>query len=265
MSTEVTSYRGRPFVYPTGSQVGEAIAGGREWDHVLRGLLPSLIDSPEPVVVDVGSNIGASLLQILEAKPRARVFSFEPSDRFRAYQEYNLGLGGFTHVEVSPCLVGRTAGEGFIHTDGKTSGANRAMPHLGESQPAVVTTLDDACSDAGPVSFIKTDTDGNDLEVLAGAERVLRRDKPVLFVELAPAIILADPIAQLTWLQSLGYERLAYLAWNGWLVGVTHDPTEIVEWARENGYCDIVSCADATPAASKLDSYLAGLVRLPGG
>lgn len=259
MSTQVTLHLGKPFVFPTGSQVGDAIAGGWEWDRVLRDLLEKLVADEEPVVLEVGSNIGASLMEILAAKPRARVHPFEPSDRYRAFLEYNLQLAGFGHVKVSPRLVSRQAGSGFVHTDG-TSGSIRPMPHLIIRQEAEITTLDASCSGLGRISFIKTDTDGNDFEVLAGAEQILRRDAPPLFMEFCPQLILTDPLQDLAWLQSLGYRRLVGLSPTGGLVGVTTEPARLVEWAGVHGYIDVVTCADNTPAGRSLDGLVAGLV-----
>lgn len=258
MSTQVTMHLGRPFVFPTGSQVGDAISNGWEWDRVLRDLLEKLVPEEEPVVLEVGSNIGASLMEILAAKPKARVYPFEPSDRYRAYLEYNLQLAGADHIKVSPRLVSREAGTGFVHTDG-TSGSIRPMPHLIIRQEAEITTLDATCSDKGRVCFIKTDTDGNDMEVLAGAEQILRRDQPPIFMEFCPQLMLSDPLKDLAWLQSLGYRRLVGLSPTGALVGVTTEGTQLVKWAGEHGYIDVVSCADRTHAERSLDGLLASL------
>jgi FkbM family methyltransferase len=249
----VVQYLGKPFLYPTGSEVGVAIARGWEWDKVLRSLLERLVPEQQPVLCEVGSNIGASLLQILAAKPGARVLSFEPSDRFRAFLKYNLQLAGFTEVMVSPYLVGRESGRGFIHTDG-TSGSIRQMPHLTSRQAAPVTTLDEVFRQGEPVSLIKTDTDGHDMEVLRGGEEVLRRDRPILFFEFCPMLMCSEPALDVAWLQTLDYMRFVCLNNLGYLVGVTTDAQQVVGWATEHLYCDVLTCAEGSVAQRRLES-----------
>lgn len=53
------------------------------------------------------------------------------------------------------------------------------------------------------VDLVKIDIDGGDLDVLRGAERILRRDRPIVIVELA-----ANARAILETLRGLGYSRL---------------------------------------------------------
>lgn len=255
---QVVEYLGRPFVFPTGSEVGAAIARGWEWDNVLRALLATLVPDDEPTVCEVGSNIGASLLEVLAAKPRARALSFEPSDCFRAFLKYNLQVAGFADVTVLPYLVSREPGRGFIHTDG-TSGSIREMPHLTSRQSAQVVTLDEVFGERQPVSFIKTDTDGHDMEVLRGGEEVLRRDRPVLFFEFCPMLMCSDPAADLAWLQGVDYGRFACLNNFGHLVGVTDDPQQAVQWANEHVYCDVVTCPRGSVADRRVETLLPAL------
>lgn len=251
--SQVVQYLGHPFVYPIDSQVGVMIAGGWEWDNVLRPILAALVPDDEPMVCEVGSNIGASLLEILAVKPRARVLSFEPADRYRTFLEYNLRLAGFTEVDVSPCLVDSKPGSGFINTDG-TSGSIREMPHLTTRQSAAVITLDDALRDRDPVTFLKTDTDGHDMEVLRGAEETLKRDQPILFFEYCPVLMLTAPGPELAWLQELGYRRLICLDHLGRLIGITTDSEQAASWSAAYTLCDILTCPSESPAERALAS-----------
>ena len=258
MPSQVVQYLGHPFLYPTGSQVGDAIGNGWEWDNVLRPILTTLVPDEKPMVCEVGSNIGASLLEILAAKPHARALAFEPADRYRAYLEYNLRLAGFTDVEVSASLVDSKSGTGFINTDG-TSGSIRAMPHLTTVQAAPVTTLDEALRGRDRLTFLKTDTDGHDMEVLHGAEETLRRDQPVLFLEFCPVLMVTPPGPELVWLQGLGYRRLVCLDNGGRLVGVTTDAEEAAAWSDAYWYCDILTCPAGSAAETRLDLFCRSL------
>ena len=46
------------------------------------------------------------------------------------------------------------------------------------------------------------------MEVLRGAEGILRRDAPALFFEFYPVLMCSQPEQDLAWLQGLGYDVL---------------------------------------------------------
>jgi hypothetical protein len=76
----VTTYLAHRFVYPAGSWVGAQIANGVAWTPVLRDIA-DLVEE-DACIVDVGSNLGASLLQMLAVRPEARAIAIEPSVRY---------------------------------------------------------------------------------------------------------------------------------------------------------------------------------------
>lgn len=243
---EVVIYLGCPFFYPTGSEVGAAIARGWEWDNVLRGLLQTLVPEENPLICEVGGNIGASLLEMLNAKPRARIVCFEPSERFRTFLELNIRLAGLTQsVDLHPYIVGQEPGTGIIHTD-HTSGSVHALPHLTEFQTAKVTTLNHMLHEQSCVRFLKVDTDGGDVEVLRGGDEILKRDNPILFFEYCPALMRSDPELGLRWLKTLGYLRFICFDNLGYVTGVSSDCATVTQMARDHTYCDILTCVDGT-------------------
>lgn len=252
----ITTYLGHPFAYPPASHVGQAIGRSWEWDAILRPMLEALVAEQQPIICEIGSNIGASLLEILVVKPAARIFAFEPSDAFRAVLLHNLRLAGFGHVEVMPYLVGREPGDAFLYTD-ETSGSMANLPHYLRRQPARVVTLDDVMENHGPVRFIKIDTDGNDIEVLRGATRILERDRPHVFFEFCPSLMRHDPVVDLTWLQGMGYRQLVCFDHLGAAVGVTSEPEQAVRWSVDHGYCDILIPADVVGARELVHGFLA--------
>ncbi len=250
------TYLGHPFVYPPDSQVGQAIGREWEWDAVLRPMVEALVAEDDPIICEVGSNIGASILEILLVKPRARIFSFEPSDAFRAVLLENLRLAGFATQEVLPYIVGSAPGQGFIYTDA-TSGSVQELPHYARSQPARVVSLDEILEGYAPVRFIKIDTDGNDVEVLRGAAGILARDRPAVFFEFCPSLMPADPVAELEWLQAAGYPQLVCFDHLGHTVGVTEDAGQAAGWSIDHGYCDILAPPDIEAARPLVEAFLA--------
>jgi FkbM family methyltransferase len=255
----VARYLGRPFVYPRDHILGAHIAAGHEWDEIFRITLPALLPRAEPSLCEVGSNIGASLLQILSAKPQARVIALEPCNLFRAYLERNLELAGRAGVEIIPLLAGAENKPAHLHHD-MSSGTPREAGHLPHCQPAPMTKLDTLLGPRPGIDLLKVDTDGFDFEVLRGAEAILRRDRPILHFEFAPALMQTDPAGDLNWLRTLGYERLACLHPAGLLLEVTEDPAALLRWADQFTYCDLLAC----PAGSDAERRFEQLVRQHG-
>lgn len=256
-----TSYLGRPFEYPYDSLIGEVIESGEEWDAILTMIVAELLPEDEPVVCEVGANIGASLLQILRVRPRASVVALEPSTRFLPFLERNLEAVGFGHVEVLPLLAGREAGSMELYNNASTASVVSAdydghKPRGKHS--AEMTTLDEIFRDRSKVDFIKIDTNGFDFEVLRGAEATLKRDRPALYFEVATHL-LSEPVADLAWLQSLGYQRFVCVKPQGKLHGrilihgITEDPDQVVTWSRETGLCDVLACPEGSPYEARLE------------
>ena len=259
ISTVETTYLGHPFVYPSDSLIGAAfIDKGKEWDAVLRTIVPVLLPKEEPAICEVGSNIGASLLQILAVKPHARVLACEPSDRFRPFLERNLALAGFDHVEVLPLLLGSKSGSMWLYNNASSASVVSADydGHEPRGRELIeMTTLDELFRNRDPVHFIKIDTDGFDLEILRGAEDTLRRDKPIVYFEL-DVDLLSTPDTDLTWLQALGYQQLVCLEPEGGLIGMTDDPDQAIAWADAREYCDVLVCQMNSPAEARLGRLL---------
>jgi FkbM family methyltransferase len=254
-------YLGHPFLYPADSLIGQSIAKGLKWDEPIRPVAMQLLPE-DPTVCEVGSNIGAGLLQILAARPRARVIAVEPSERFRPLLERNLQSAGFRHVEIVPLLVGRINGRAWLHNNG--SSASVVFAEYDGHEPrgmqlTEMTTLDHILQDRGPVHLIKVDTDGFDFEVLRGAVKLLTRHQPILFFELA-VHLLSSPEADLAWLMSLGYRRLMCFTPSpaARLVGTTKDPDQAINWAKAFGYCDVLVSSEALLPQVRLEEIMAG-------
>ena len=250
----VATYLGQRFVYPAYSWIGAQISSGTEWTPVLRDLAGLL--EADARIVDVGSNVGASLLQMLAVRPGARAIAIEPSSRYLSCLRHNLE--GFTRAEIVPVALGRRMGKTWLYNN--TTSASVVNMHycgfesLGQ-QRVKMSTLDDVMRHRGRASFVKVDTDGYDMEVLRGAESVLRDDRPIVYFELEPRLLQQAPDADLAWLQSLGYRRLVCMDAAGRYIGITDDPGKAIMWARApsaEGYCDVICCAEGTERETRL-------------
>jgi FkbM family methyltransferase len=253
-----TTYLGHDFEYPFDSIIGRHIARGGDWDHALRVAADVFLPREGARVCDVGSNIGASLLQIYAVRPGASVTAFEPSSRFAPLLERNLHHAGIENGVVRRTFIGGEPGRVWLYNNESSASALESYAdHIGRGRELVeVRTLDQLLG-GYEIHLIKTDTDGFDVDVFRGATNLLQEWAPVLFFELAPAL-MKDPIGDLVWLGEHGYGDFVCLAsgQNERVLGRTRNPHEAVRWATDASYCDVLVCRERSRAYRLLTTFL---------
>jgi FkbM family methyltransferase len=245
-----TVYEGATFFYPSRSIIGRAIADGKGWDVTLPSIVDELM-SEDPVVIEVGSNIGASLVQIKRARPRAVVYCCEPSSRFAPILRRNIQSYGWHDVTVVEAVFGSATERRSLYSN--TSTASLVAANYGSHQflaaaTIETTTLDTAFAALERVELVKIDTDGFDYDVMLGGEDLLRKFHPVLHFEFAPMLLEAanrSPDDVVSFVQGLGYGTLVLLELDGHPLAMSSDRDEIVALARDHNYVDVVAVHDS--------------------
>lgn len=159
-------------------------------------------------VIDVGANVGDSLLQV-PSELGGRFLCIEADDRYFPLLERNARTrDGVTCLQV---VCDETNGEA-THSLVHTAGTSRVAADGGDRR-FVHKTLDRIVAELPHVraNVLKIDTDGYDYKVLRGARTLLERDKPVLFFELAPEHLEAageEPISVFPFLSAAGYRQV---------------------------------------------------------
>lgn len=161
------------------------------------------LEAAEPVILDVGANIGAITLALANLHPRARVHSFEPTHFALGKLKRNLQLNPqlAARVTVNHTFVGRQSGTmpkteaatfSSWRVDGGDAGEVHAT-HLGSLMGATdaITSLDDyvAAHGISAVHLLKIDTDGHEMDVLAGARTLLAAHRPRIIMEMCPYLL----------------------------------------------------------------------------
>ncbi len=163
------------------------------------------IPDRKAVVFDIGANIGAFTLPLAKmVGPEGQVVAIEATDF--AYQKLvrNIKLNKDLHGRVRPVQALLTASDNQqtqrqIYASWplvKNSGAHHQL-HQGVRKDTIHadTVSLDKLVDTNPdlipadeVHFLKIDVDGNELEVLKGAERFLDTYRPIIQIEIAPYV-----------------------------------------------------------------------------
>lgn len=139
---------------------------------------------------DVGANIGHHSLFM--SSHADRVFAFEPFAPVRDRMARKLSHAGVRNVETFPVALGNRNQTGVFHPP---TGANQGTGTLGDMLPDNVSAEsisvqvvrgDDflAARNLPPISLLKMDVEGYEVNVLEGLRETLWRDRPPILMEI---------------------------------------------------------------------------------
>ncbi|HYS70813.1 MAG TPA: FkbM family methyltransferase [Thermoplasmata archaeon] len=191
--------------YPTGSRFRvrvspfwkywKGLEAGTE-DRENLAFLASFV-KPGQTVLDVGAWEGPYALLFGECVgPTGHVYAFEPDPSARTSLEANIAANRLANVTAEPrCLSDREGSASFYDAHGGTIGSlvrNDLVAGLSRV-PIRTTTVDSFCREKGiRVDGLKVDVEGAEGLVLAGAEELIRRDSPWLFLEFHGVLMPED-------------------------------------------------------------------------
>ena len=138
------------------------------------------------IFVDAGSCFGDSALVFLKNYRPGKVIAFEPSMRnceiFQSIMRMNK-IPEFKY-ELVPQGLGKE--ETLLHYEEEPGAGNSLLSRGCETTQVKVTTLDNFCRERKltDVKLIKADVEGMGLDMLLGAESVIRKNRPVLLLSI---------------------------------------------------------------------------------
>jgi FkbM family methyltransferase len=168
----------RPLFWPNGVDLYPlymVIAETREpadWHYYE---VPETRVTSDDVIADCG---GAEGIFALYAAPVARhVYVIEPSPLWTGTLEQTFA--GAENVTVVPAALGSAPGEAYLSGGALDSGVTDAPDAAGKAARVAVQTLDGLFYDCGrPLTYLKADLEGYELEMLAGGERTIAANLP---------------------------------------------------------------------------------------
>lgn len=175
---------------------------------------------PGSIAIDVGAHIGNFTVPMARALgPTGAVIAFEPFPQVFDCLEANVRKAASEDVDFARVVriqkaVGATNGKTKLYCNpSNVAGASLLGNLFGDANgmPVEVVTLDSLPLDK-QISFIKIDVEGGELDVLKGAEKLLLKQHPALFIETQPSAFVAAGITEedfCAYLRQLGYKNFS--------------------------------------------------------
>jgi FkbM family methyltransferase len=170
---------------------------------------------PGNTVIDIGSNIGQTSMNIAKiCGNNGLVFGFEPDPvNFNRAIE-NLNLNSFTNIKYYNVGLGDKKGVLHLKINTPSNRGGNRIDKNGDNNSHIkvpIETLDTFTMNENlqKVDLIKIDVEGFETEVLKGAEKMIAKFKPMLYIELDDNNLKAqgtDARALINYIQTMGYE-----------------------------------------------------------
>jgi FkbM family methyltransferase len=168
-----------------------------EWSELEVTLYRRLL-KPDSVVIEVGANLGLHTVPLAKIVVSGQVICFEPQRLIFSILCGNLALNNLINVHAHRLVVGEREeiitiestnydtpwNYGAFSVEAGFSSESRFPGEL-KAEPTAVVALDEFPQTAGleRLDLLKVDTEGFELAVLRGADRLIARTRPILFVE----------------------------------------------------------------------------------
>lgn len=164
-------------------------------------------------IIDVGANIGDTLIRILS--DNNNYYCVEPNDYFLKYLRINVNNNLDKHKNIKIKIINDLVGkelEGFLENKNGTATLSKVSR---KSKKKYSKELDEIISlnKIDKIDLIKTDTDGYDVNVLKSGFKAIKKFKPILFFEYQniQSSQIKKYIDFITDLKSIGYDKFIIL------------------------------------------------------
>lgn len=172
---------------PCDTYVGKSLEVYGEWSFGEVELLAKLLRIDDNVL-ELGANIGAHTVFLArDVVPKGNVYAFEP--RRHLFQQLcaNVALNSLPNVHAFQLAAGSRASlisEGVHPSNIATNmGAFPLGKIEGEGEVVEVVRIDDRLDRFRKIALVKADVEGYERDCLEGAQGLIRRDRPLLYLE----------------------------------------------------------------------------------
>lgn len=132
------------------------------------------------IVFDVGANIGQTTSHLLKEFPDCQIYAFEPFPD--TFTKLVTNTRNMPNVKTINKALGNYIGKSPMISDSNSLLISLCQDDINQDKDSVIVevdTIDNFCSvnNINTISLLKTDTEGLDLKVIKGAQRLLSSQK----------------------------------------------------------------------------------------
>jgi FkbM family methyltransferase len=159
---------------------------------LLKSLVPRLVG----VFLDVGVNLGQTLLALKSVSKWMNYVGLEPNPLCVAYVDRLININSLANCVVIPVGLGRESGiHGLQLYHGKSVDSSASLvPHFRPDEPVshimIVPVFPyseiERVANIEKLGIVKIDVEGAEADVLMSMVDAIRRDQPVILVEILP-------------------------------------------------------------------------------
>jgi FkbM family methyltransferase len=231
-----------PIIHGTGLGVYNQVRRGEEfWKLDLFG---KLLAQRNGIFVDVGANLGQTLIQLRQVDDEYAYLGFEPNPECLNFINRLIDLNGYRNCDLLACGLGEKSGILSLYlpqgraTDSTATLIKNLRPERDYDVRHVPIFneehLQDFLADR-TFGVVKIDVEGAELEVMKGFRNKIRRDRPPILCE----VLFTDPKGSLdesrTRNEQLA-ELLNDLGYNVWQIHKTQDGQGIENLQKINAF-----------------------------
>ena len=145
-------------------------------------------------LIDVGVNLGQSILAAKKVNPDMEIIGFEPNPFCCFYTNYLININNLRKVDIVPSALANGAGlmnlysKDFNQFD--PSGSIIHNYRENQSYKTLINTVSEEILNSrqlNEVGVIKIDVEGAEVVVIDGLKKIISKYKPVIIMEVLPA------------------------------------------------------------------------------
>jgi len=169
---------------------GVCVTPTEEW---FTKFLARFLNARKGVFIDVGVNLGQTLMKVKCIDPDQAYLGFEVNLACASYVTELIAANGFTNTTILPIGLAERTNVVTVFGNSEIDNSASIIPHFRESsykihKTALVARGDDvlAMFPRQAIGVIKIDVEGAEMEVLTGFERALAEFQPIVTCEILP-------------------------------------------------------------------------------
>jgi len=163
------------------------------------------------VFIDVGANIGLYTLVASKHIADGKVYAFEPVKKNHDSLLYNIKLNNPTNIIVEKLAVSANQENIILYLDENEKNNGMATAYTStftytETVPCTSLDFYFTDKDISAVKLIKIDIEGGEYNAVLGMQKILKKYKPTLLIEINPDAPYDQNVLE-TILFEIGYEK----------------------------------------------------------